>query len=175
MKNKAFTLTEVLITMGLIGIVAALTMPTLVNLHQDAGIGPMLAKVQATLEEGIGRTLITNPDFTIPGDTDGIEDLKTKIGQHVIMNGSGRLKDGSVIEFATPAPTLPSGYTTSATGTSRLLINVDINGSREPNKTCIDKFQFALTSYGMVIPLSCANDIAKNNWKVPADYNPNSY
>ena len=175
MKNKAFTLTEVLITMGLIGIVAALTMPTLVNLHQDASIGPMLAKVQATLEEGIGRTLITNPDFTIQSSDEGITALTENIKEHVIMNGDGRLKDGSVVKFTTPAPTLPSGYTTSATGASRLSINVDINGNREPNKTCIDKFQFALTSYGMVIPLSCANDIAKNNWKVPADYNPNSY
>lgn len=34
MKKKAFTLAEVLITLGIIGIVAAMTLPTLINKHQ---------------------------------------------------------------------------------------------------------------------------------------------
>ena len=32
--KKGFTLSEVLVTVGIIGVVAALTMPTLVNNHQ---------------------------------------------------------------------------------------------------------------------------------------------
>ena len=34
MKKRAFTLAEVLITLGIIGIVAALTMPTLIGNYQ---------------------------------------------------------------------------------------------------------------------------------------------
>ena len=35
-KKNAFTLAEVLITLGIIGIVAAITIPTLINNVQDA-------------------------------------------------------------------------------------------------------------------------------------------
>lgn len=35
MRNKAFTLAEVLITLGIIGIVAAMTLPALINKHQN--------------------------------------------------------------------------------------------------------------------------------------------
>ena len=35
MKNKAFTLAEVLITLGIIGVVAAMTLPDLINKHQN--------------------------------------------------------------------------------------------------------------------------------------------
>ena len=53
MKNKAFTLAEVLITLGIIGVIAALTMPTMVNNGAKAKIGPELASAVSTLSEGI--------------------------------------------------------------------------------------------------------------------------
>lgn len=51
MKNKqGFTLAEVLITLGIIGVVAALTAPALVKNTANAQIGPTLAKVKSTVE-----------------------------------------------------------------------------------------------------------------------------
>lgn len=47
---KGFTLAEVLITLGIIGVVAALTAPALVQNAGTAKIGPTLAKVVSTLE-----------------------------------------------------------------------------------------------------------------------------
>ena len=35
LKNRAFTLAEVLITIGIIGVVAASTMPSLINSYKD--------------------------------------------------------------------------------------------------------------------------------------------
>ena len=35
MKKNAFTLAEVLITLGIIGVVAAMTLPTLIQNHQN--------------------------------------------------------------------------------------------------------------------------------------------
>ncbi len=51
MKNKqGFTLAEVLITLGIIGVVAALTAPALVKNTANAQVGPTLAKVKSTVE-----------------------------------------------------------------------------------------------------------------------------
>lgn len=56
MKRRGFTLAEVLITLGIIGVVAALTAPALVQNAGSAKVGPTLAKVVSSLEnahEGI--------------------------------------------------------------------------------------------------------------------------
>lgn len=51
MKKKfGFTLAEVLITLGIIGVVAALTAPALIQNVGSAKIGPTLAKVKSTIE-----------------------------------------------------------------------------------------------------------------------------
>ena len=50
MKKLGFTLAEVLITLGIIGVVAALTAPALVQNAGTAKVGPTLAKVVSTIE-----------------------------------------------------------------------------------------------------------------------------
>ena len=51
MKKTGFTLAEVLITLGIIGVVAALTMPTFTARTQTAKIGPALAKASTAFAE----------------------------------------------------------------------------------------------------------------------------
>ena len=53
MLRKGFTLAEVLITVGIIGVVAALSTPAIMRNTQNAKVGPQLAKLVATLETGI--------------------------------------------------------------------------------------------------------------------------
>ena len=50
MKKFGFTLAEVLITLGIIGVVAALTAPALIQNVGSAQVGPKLAKVVSTIE-----------------------------------------------------------------------------------------------------------------------------
>ena len=50
MKKHGFTLAEVLITLGIVGVVAALTAPALVQNAGSAQIGPKLAKAVSTFE-----------------------------------------------------------------------------------------------------------------------------
>ena len=50
-RYKAFTLAEMLITLGVIGVVAALTMPTLMNRSNDQAFVSKLQKVQSTLNQ----------------------------------------------------------------------------------------------------------------------------
>ena len=52
MKKFGFTLAEVLITLGIIGVIAALTTPALVKNSGTAKIGPSLAKFVNTVETG---------------------------------------------------------------------------------------------------------------------------
>lgn len=61
MKNKVgFTLAEVLITLGIIGIVAELTMPTLVSNYQKQQTIERLKKVYSTLSQAIVASSIDN-------------------------------------------------------------------------------------------------------------------
>jgi len=57
MKKFGFTLAEVLITLGIIGVVAALTTPALVKNSGKAKIGPSLAKFVNTLETGVEQMM----------------------------------------------------------------------------------------------------------------------
>ncbi len=59
MKLKGFTLAEVLITLAIIGVVAAITLPNLATNIQKASIGPTLAKAVNTLEN-VNKTILTD-------------------------------------------------------------------------------------------------------------------
>ena len=58
MKRKGFTLSEVLITLGIIGVVAALTLPSLISDTSSAQIGPKLGKAVSMFEQANERTFM---------------------------------------------------------------------------------------------------------------------
>lgn len=66
MKNKGFTLAEVLITLGIIGVVAALTTPALLHNVGTAEIGPKLAKFRSTVENANKMMLVENDVNRLP-------------------------------------------------------------------------------------------------------------
>ena len=51
--KKAFTLAEVLITLGVIGVVAAMTIPALITAHNKHVIETKLFKLHSTILQGI--------------------------------------------------------------------------------------------------------------------------
>ena len=51
MKNRAFTLAEVLITLGIIGIVIAMTLPTIITKYTEAQTVAQLKKAYSTLQQ----------------------------------------------------------------------------------------------------------------------------
>ena len=55
--KKGFTLAEVLITLGIIGVVASLTLPSLVKNTGQAEVGPKLAKFVNTFENGVSNAM----------------------------------------------------------------------------------------------------------------------
>ncbi len=187
--KKAFTLAEVLITIGIIGIVAALTLPSLTKLHRDAGTGPILAKTQASIEEAVGRVLLDNPDLILSDTT--VANFIPKLSEVLIMTSTNVgdttwyiLKDGTWIKISEGS----TGTIPTSAGTGYALVDVDINGAGgdpNPNRAGIDQFQFVLTTYGLMLPvgskvlgmdpstctentpnLNCTGRMADNNWKI---------
>ena len=70
-KRAAFTLAEVLITLGIIGVVAALTMPSVIEKHQKQVTVNKLKKVYSTLSQMTIRTYADNgpvSDFLTSGE-----------------------------------------------------------------------------------------------------------
>ncbi|MBR6126283.1 prepilin-type N-terminal cleavage/methylation domain-containing protein, partial [bacterium] len=58
MRKTGFTLAEVLVTLGIIGVVAALTTPALINSTGNAQIGPKLSKARAVFENATQMMLL---------------------------------------------------------------------------------------------------------------------
>ena len=54
-KKAAFTLAEVLITLGIIGVVAALTLPTLIQNHQKQAYVTGLKKAYANIQNAFAK------------------------------------------------------------------------------------------------------------------------
>ena len=59
-RNKGFTLAEVLITLGVIGIVAAMTLPTLISYYKKQEICTRLQKFSSTMQNAINRSSVDN-------------------------------------------------------------------------------------------------------------------
>lgn len=62
--SRGFTLAEVLITLGIIGVVAALTMPSLIQNHKEKATVARLKKAYSVLSNAYMLALNENPDVT---------------------------------------------------------------------------------------------------------------
>ena len=62
-KNFAFTLAEVLITLGIIGVVAAITLPTVVQNYQKQATVAKLKKAYTTINQAVLLSIAENGDY----------------------------------------------------------------------------------------------------------------
>ena len=167
MRKKAFTLAELLIVLGIVGVIAALTLPSLMKMHQESAAGPQLSKVKASVEDAAGRIFLEDPSRQLSEYLN----FEGKISEFLLMtalpeDGGYRLKDGVVISFADP-----TGTTSNASGAGFKDVLVDLNGpSNKPNVDGVDKFRFTLSTQGLMVPQGCAAKLASNNWKAGKDY-----
>lgn len=89
--KKGFTLAEVLITMALIGVVAAMVLPALSTNTQKASVGPSLAKMMNTLENANRLILVENSARSLQtvcknaeGEDDYFACLKTYVPGNIV-------------------------------------------------------------------------------------------
>ena len=78
-KQAAFTLAETLIVMGVIGVVAALTIPSLSNSTNDKDVVAKVRKNHTALEDAFGRMIGTYGEFDSWGSTLSSSDLGKRL------------------------------------------------------------------------------------------------
>lgn len=168
-QSSGFTLAEVLITLGIIGVVAALTLPTLIANHKKQVLVNQLKKVVNTLENGIRMAVAQDEvssfketkaysrfsDFyDCYSDCSGIvEDIVKYFNlKYVSIDTSDKDYDsdyknidGSNVSWSFKYPVVtPDG---SIIYLYHDGIRVDVNGNKGPNKIGRDTFIFDISGY----------------------------
>ena len=154
-KRLGFTLAEVLITLGIIGVVAAMTIPTLMNQTGQAEFRTGFKKAVSTLNQAITMNVaLDNSDFSAltTGTTAGsatifnmfktrMNVINTAVGAvttlgTVFNTGAGSnytlyFSDGMAMTF----PQAATGCTTNVgAGAANCRMVVDVNGTKKPNR-----------------------------------------
>jgi len=185
--NFGFTLAEVLITLVIIGVIAAITVPTLINKTNNQEYVSKLKKAYSTLsqatnqiisEEGQATNWATSNErvyqlykkHLINAKDCGRTGQGCFAGNYNYLNGSywrtfdevgyGKLilADGVAVEFySTPNPNCDSVFEDNGLRNGCMEILVDINGAKKPNTAGRDYFEFVLRKDGL-FPQGCSTD-----------------
>lgn len=171
-KNKtAFTLAEVLITLGIIGVVAALTIPTLMTKYKKNVTAVRVKKAYSELQQAIRLSEAENGEMkewyitnspTIEWEREFfgkyIKPYYTNLKECSTGNDEscGIPVSGSGINYITNNGT---GISMVAYGSSMSIL-VDINGSQKPNIMGQDVFYFQ-TDTGKLMPSGWINGLTR--------------
>ncbi|MBR1754239.1 prepilin-type N-terminal cleavage/methylation domain-containing protein, partial [bacterium] len=144
---RGFTLAEVLITLGIIGVVAAMTIPTLMQNSQNRELVSQYLKMNNVLSnalknmEAYEQTKINKMNET---------DFKTKFENHlktitcnstIDFTPDVCLTDGGQIKYGTFDSNCPNDICETLT--------IDTNGDKKPNEAGKDRFTVNLTKLGL--------------------------
>ena len=100
MKKHGFTLAEVLVTLGIIGVVAALTTPALIQNVGNAKVGPKLQKAVATFETASEMMLTDQNSNSLLGIATTAPNLGKTLGQYMKLNSTTCTNsDNSIINY----------------------------------------------------------------------------
>ena len=167
-KMIAFTLTEVLITLSIIGVISALTVPTLVNNYQKKAEVVQIRKIMNDIQSAIDMYITEEGKSKFsatPYYKDNINNLiinKLKYVKSCAANTTGcfasevymPIDSGDSEEFKCPgvsyllANSAAICMVKKATGI--ITVNVDVNGQEGPNIGGRDMFEFYINSLGEI-------------------------
>lgn len=180
-KRIAFTLAEVLITLGIIGIVAALTMPTLISLYQKKLVETRLAHTYSLVSQALkmaendyGDSQYWMRDSAGPfeGNSDLINVMNTffqtyllpylKVSDYHILDGYGLTKYGYDVRYIEYLDTysimrlnngafLFGNMNLGRQGLVSVRILVDINGPKAPNVFGRDIYEMLFSLYDGIL------------------------
>ena len=193
MKKFGLTLAETLITLGVIGVIATLTIPnTIGKAGNIAQIGPKLAKAVSNFEQA-NQTLLTNNG--IERLTDKLDEFGTvyryldELGIYLKFTslGKGQIMTKDGISFTIAYPSAAPANTQDPAYKQKIgTVLIDINGpNNNPNRYGKDWFTFSWWNDGSLRPKGAANwnesadsQIGgKDYWQkhCPADSTPTDY
>lgn len=182
-KKTAFTLAEVLVTIGIIGIVSAITMPTLISNHQNKVFATSIQKIYSDINQAITRLMsdkqtenlleaglrgqsevdsFVEKYFKINGKTGNeyiavtkTDDTKLELGNNTLYNLAG----GGNIAFISD--------------NGLIHVFVDTNAGQKPNTIGRDIFVMTINIDGSIVGYTKDTDIGKyfdtlrlNNWRM---------
>ena len=167
--KKAFTLSEVLMTLGIIGICAAVTMPNLYVDVRNAELQSKLKKEYAAIQNAVLLVAIEDSNF---GNNFTAFTYKDKLKKHFNLAKDCNINCYSVNELKTIYKTfsnqvgnvnyfasgqffLENGSLIMINNTlpNQVIISVDLNGpSKNPNIWGVDVFSFKLSEKGIPQP-----------------------
>ena len=184
-KSSAFTLAEVLITLGIIGVVAAMTLPSLVNRTRQKELETAFQKQYTLLQQAImkikyedqmpfDRTSYTAnfkkrlaQEYNATKDCGAINyntgcvllDEDAAFSYYKTLTGKTLdrcyFDDGGFITLDGTTFFVEQGYQSSDTG---YLVSIDVNGyKKKPNLMGYDFFMFQITKEGKVLPMGADN------------------
>lgn len=174
-KTSAFTLAEVLITLGIIGVVAALTIPSLINSHRAKQYEVGFKAAQSLLGQAVYK--LHSNDIYIYGNIDylpnkpfsnifaeAFESIHALNSYKAGFEGYAKYKTYTNTEFNHAR--LDDGYlelnngmsvyfeTGTRSTTTTPIVIFDLNGSKKlPNRFGYDTFAFIVDEYDKVYPL----------------------
>lgn len=149
--KKGFTLAEVLITLGIIGVVASLTMPVLISNYRKTEIETRLKKVYSVINQAVYMSSANGTWTMPPTDQRGNNDALDEWLQSALFQYIRSVKHFEVGEFNHPLGNTNRSGIILSDGTilwfnnnGQIFVFVDINGLKGPNKNGVDYFNFFL-------------------------------
>jgi prepilin-type N-terminal cleavage/methylation domain-containing protein len=186
--HQAFTLAEVLITLGIIGVVAAITMPVVISKINDTVLENQVKKVKTTLVNGYKLMMTKEEVFKVQDipflqKCNNLQDTNCVASAHndffkIVSTSTDAMPNEYIIKdtsstspfnwsnvkysFITPdGAVIGLLYENSDT----ISIVADVNGKKRPNTTCKDLLKFKLTGTG-VLSEACEELATQNNKNV---------
>lgn len=164
--KKAFTLAEVLITLGIIGVVAAMTLPALVAHYKTKELSTALKKFYSVINQAVTFSIAEYGDIenwdkeNEKYDEDGVSDRvenANRSQKFFLKYLAPYLKYTSIDRAITPEEgedlksyelkvNLADGSVLYLHNGGCIDMTVDLNGNKNPNKSAIDQFTFVLCS-----------------------------
>ncbi len=174
-RHKGFTLAEVLITLGIIGIVAAMTLPTIIDKYKKMQTAVAVKKVYTEMIQTIKRAEVDYGEFKnwdINSDANTTYEINLAFGnkylqpyfknlrpikegmKNVLWDNNGISTSGA--NFITNNGTIIS----ISVHSSIIFALIDINGYKKPNKMGNDIFYFN-TLTGKFMPSGWKTDLTR--------------
>ncbi len=155
-KKQAFTLAEVLLVLAIIGVIAAVTIPAIMQQSSEKKFSALAKKAFTTLQNAINLKIASVPigagdmgvgmlTWLLDGEEDGTNTLKavrTNANSTVVQ-----LPDG-IILYQRGGTCTSATTNTNRTGCSNgYIIRMDLNGAEPPNKTTLDNASTKLANF----------------------------
>lgn len=145
--KKAFTLAEVLVTLMIVGVIATLTIP---SLKESADVNAYIAqckKANSTISNVTGILKSEKGPVRYWRGVENADKLAELYAEKMNILGAPEgnvlnVADGMVWTFE--APSAGCEGNTFLTQRSCLMMSVDVNGEKPPNRTGADRFYFSV-------------------------------